>query len=92
VGEDEHEFAVTRGDSVEGLPLADDGTVDIPLLEEQGEFVGEVEAFPSGTECSGAFDLDPGSYVLFCNLIHEEEAGVENHFQEGMATELTVVD
>jgi hypothetical protein len=90
VGEDEHEFAVTRGESIEDLPLAEDDTVDIPLLEEQGEFVGEVEAFPAGTECSGAFDLDPGSYVLFCNLVHEEEEGVENHFQEGMATTFSV--
>lgn len=90
VGEDEHEFAVTRGESIEALPLAEDETVDIPLLEERGEFVGEVEAFPSGTDCTGAFDLDPGSYVLFCNLVHEEEEGAENHFQEGMARTFTV--
>ena len=90
VGEDEHELAVTRADSIESLPLASDETVDIPALENDGSFVGEVEAFPPGTECSGVFDLEPGTYVLFCNLIHEEEEGVENHFQEGMATELTV--
>jgi hypothetical protein len=64
--------------------------VDIPLLEEEGEFVGEVEAFPAGGECAGTFDLEPGRYVLFCNLVHEEEEGVENHFQEGMATEFVV--
>jgi hypothetical protein len=90
VGEDEHEFAVTRGASIEALPLADDDTVDIPLLEEEGEFVGEVEAFPAGGECAGTFDLEPGRYVLFCNLVHEEEEGIENHFQEGMATEFVV--
>lgn len=89
-GEDEHEFAVTRGESIDALPLAGDETVDIPRLEEEGEFVGEVEAFPGGGECSGVFDLEPGSYVLFCNLVHEEESGVENHFQEGMATEFVV--
>jgi hypothetical protein len=72
------------------LPLAPDDTVDIPALEDDGSFVGEIEAFPSGTECSGVFDLEPGRYVLFCNLVHEEEGGVENHFQEGMATELVV--
>ncbi|MDQ3956212.1 MAG: hypothetical protein M3285_11765 [Actinomycetota bacterium] len=90
VGEDEHEFAMTKGSSIETLPLADDGTVDIPLLEERGEFVGEVEAFPTGGACAGTFDLEPGRYVLFCNLVHEEEDGVENHFQEGMATEFAV--
>lgn len=90
VGEDEHEFAVARAKSAAALPLAEDETVDVPALEEEGLFVGEVEAFPSGAECAGVFDLDPGRYVLFCNLIHEEEEGVENHFQEGMATELVV--
>ena len=89
-GEDEHEFAVTRADSADDLPLAEDDAVDIAALEEDGSFVGEVEAFPAGAECSGVFDLQPGRYVLFCNLIHEEEEGVENHFQEGMATELVV--
>ncbi len=90
VGEDEHELAITRGRSPGALPLAEDETVDIPALEERGLFVGEVEAFPPGGECSGVFDLEPGRYVLFCNLIHEEEEGVENHFQEGMAAELVV--
>jgi hypothetical protein len=90
VGEDEHELAVTKAESIDSLPLVADETVDIPALEDDGSFVGEVEAFPPGTECSGVFDLEPGSYVLFCNLIHEEEEGVENHFQEGMATEFTV--
>ncbi|HEV2757453.1 MAG TPA: hypothetical protein VG318_16940 [Actinomycetota bacterium] len=90
VGEDEHELAVTRAKSIDSLPLAADDSVDIPALDAAGSFVGEVEAFPAGTECSGVFDLEPGRYVLFCNLVHEEEDGVENHFQEGMATELTV--
>lgn len=90
VGEDEHELAIARAKSADALPLAEDETVDIAALEEQGLFPGEVEAFPAGGKCSGVFDLDPGRYVLFCNLIHGEEDGVENHFQEGMATELVV--
>lgn len=89
-GEDEHELAIARADSIDALPLAEDDTVDIDRLEEEGLFPGEVEAFPSGVECSGVFDLEPGDYVLFCNLLHEEDGGTENHFQEGMATELTV--
>jgi hypothetical protein len=89
VGEDEHELAVTEG-TIDDLPLAEDDTVDIPALEEDGSFVGEVEAFPAGAECTGVFDLEPGRYVLFCNLVHEEAEGVENHFQEGMATEIVV--
>jgi hypothetical protein len=89
-GEDEHELAIAKAPSADDLPLAEDRTVDIPRLEGQGRFVGEVEAFPAGGECSGVFDLEPGRYVLFCNLIHDEPAGVENHFQEGMSVDFVV--
>jgi hypothetical protein len=88
-GEDEHELVVVKADSVEELPLADDDTVDETQLPE-GAFIGEVEAFPSGETCNGTFDLEPGNYVLFCNLVHDEEGEIENHFQLGMRTEFTV--
>ncbi|HVL63814.1 MAG TPA: hypothetical protein VM573_01450 [Actinomycetota bacterium] len=87
-GEDVHEFAVVRGKSADDLPLADDGTVD---LESMGDdFLGEVEAFPAGESCSGTFELPKGDYVLLCNLLHEEDGEVENHFELGMHTEFTV--
>jgi hypothetical protein len=88
-GEDEHELVVVKADSVDSLPLADDETVDETQLPE-GAFIGEVEAFPAGETCDGTFDLAPGNYVLFCNLIHDEEGTIENHFQLGMQTEFTV--
>jgi hypothetical protein len=55
-----------------------------------GDFIGEVEAFPSGESCEGTFELEPADYVLFCNIVEEEEGEIENHFQLGMATEFTV--
>jgi hypothetical protein len=50
-------------------------------------FVGEIEAFPAGAECEGAFELEAGTYTLLCAIV--EESG-ESHFAEGMVTEITV--
>lgn len=88
-GEDEHELVVVRADSPDELPLADDDTVDESQLP-KGSFIGEIEAFPSGETCNGTFNLAPGNYVLFCNLVHDEEGEIENHFQLGMRTEFSV--
>jgi hypothetical protein len=54
--------------------------------------LSSVRSRPSraGDTCNGTFDLEPGDYVLFCNLVHEEEGEIENHFQLGMRTEFTV--
>lgn len=85
IGEEEHELVIVKADSADDLPLDDDESAD----EEQlpgGAFIGEIEAFPAGEECNGTFDLAPGSYVLFCNLVD----GDENHFQLGMRTEFEV--
>jgi len=88
-GEDAHELVVVKADDVQSLPLNDEEIVDEEALGGDA-FVGEVEAFPSGEQCEGTFDLEPAAYVLFCNIVEEEEGEIENHFQLGMATEFTV--
>lgn len=88
-GEDAHEFVIVEAGSIEDLPLDDDGLVDESALPE-GAFIGEVEPFPSGSACEGTFDLDPGSYVAFCNILEIHEGEPENHFELGMATEFEV--
>jgi hypothetical protein len=88
-GEDAHELVVVRGDDPAALPLADDGTVDEGALP-AGAFIGEIEAFPAGTSCNGVFDLKPGRYVLFCNILETEEGEEENHFEMGMSTTIRV--
>ena len=88
-GEDAHEVVVVKGDDPSALPLGDDGTVDEEALP-QGDFVGEIEAFPAGGSCNGVFDLEPGSYVLFCNILEVEEGTEENHFEMGMRTTIRV--
>lgn len=86
-GADVHEIVVARTDlAADALPTAEDGTVDEDALG-AGAVIGEIEAFAAGTECAGAFDLEPGSYVLFCNVVSE---GGHAHYEEGMTTSLTV--
>jgi uncharacterized cupredoxin-like copper-binding protein len=55
------------------------------------EPVDEVEDIPSGGSGELTVDLEEGSYVLFCNIVQEEEDGeVESHYQNGMRTAFTV--
>lgn len=76
-----HELVVVKADSIEELPTADDGSMAEDELAD-GQFIGEIEQFPAGESCAGAFDLEAGSYVLVCNL--------PGHFESGMATVIDV--
>lgn len=83
VGQSGHEFNVVRTDlDPRALPVnADSATV---ITNAAGiERVGAVDTTikPAATK-SGSFDLQPGNYVLFCNL--------PGHYQQGMATRFTV--
>jgi hypothetical protein len=35
-------------------------------------------------------DLEPGSYVLICNIAEGEEGELESHYEEGMRTAFIV--
>lgn len=90
-GAESHEMVVARAESIESLPTAEDGAVDEAAFSGDQELIGEVEAYPSGDACDGTFEMDPGDYVLFCNIVEEEPDGrIESHFAEGMATTFTV--
>jgi hypothetical protein len=89
VGAEPHELVIVQADRVGDLPLDDDGAVDESQLPE-GAFVGEIEPFPAGETCDGVFDLEAGGYVLFCNIVEEEDGEVENHFRLGMKTTFAV--
>lgn len=89
-GGDTHEMVVVRADDPTDLPTDEDGAVDESQIPE-GDFIGEIEEFPSGEQRTGTFDLEPGTYVLFCNITEIEDDGeVESHFAEGMSTTFTV--
>ena len=83
VGEEPHELVVVRAETPDDLPV-EDGMVQEDQLPE-GDFQGEIDAFPAGDTCAGQFELEAGEYVLFCNIVEVEEDGtLESHFELGM--------
>jgi plastocyanin len=88
-----HELVVIRTDlAPDALPTMPEGMVD-----EEGEgieIIGEIEEFPTGETRSATFDLDPGGYVLVCNVAGEEGGehggGGEIHYEMGMRAAFTV--
>ena len=82
--EDLHEFVVVRTDlPASDLPTAEDGAFD---EEAEGvQVLGELEDIEVGATDSLTLDLEPGHYVLLCNLVQEEDDGtVESHYRMGM--------
>lgn len=81
LGPDEHEFVVFKTDLAPyQLPVENDQVVeDAPSLAK----IGEQEQYPASESRVLTLDLDPGHYVLMCNL--------PGHFEQGMYYELTVL-
>jgi uncharacterized cupredoxin-like copper-binding protein len=80
-----HEVVVLRAPSAEALPVAQDGTVNEEQHGEQNN-VGEIEV-KAGETGTVAFQLQPGNYVLICNILDEQGHA---HFKEGMHAPFTV--
>jgi uncharacterized cupredoxin-like copper-binding protein len=74
----EHELVILKTDvAPDKLEMAGNR-----VNEDKYKSAGEIADFNAGTTESQAFKLDPGKYVLICNI-----AG---HYQQGMAAALTV--
>ncbi len=88
-GGDTHELVIVRGVSPDELTVVD-GKVDEDVLP-AGAFIGEIESFDARSSCDAVFELDAGSYSLFCNIVETEDDGsIESHFEEGMVTVVEV--
>lgn len=71
-----HNFRVIRSDlDPDDLPV-DGAQVD----EEQVEVVASIEEFSAGETRDAAADLQPGSYVLICNVAGHYDAGMRVGF------------
>jgi uncharacterized cupredoxin-like copper-binding protein len=88
-GAETHEFVVVKTElGNRDLPTKNDGSVD-----EEGagvEPVDEVEDIPSGKSEKLAVTLDAGHYVVFCNILEEENGETESHYANGMSSDFTV--
>jgi uncharacterized cupredoxin-like copper-binding protein len=86
---DPHELVIVKTDiPAAELPTREDGAFD---EEAEGvEVMGEIEEFDVGLTQSITLDLEPGKYVLLCNLVEEEDGEMEAHYQMGMWVEVEV--
>jgi uncharacterized cupredoxin-like copper-binding protein len=77
-GPSAHEFVIIRsGDEPEQLPV-ENGLVP----EDQVDLVDEAEDIAPGTSTTLTVNLEPGTYVLVCNL--------PAHYEQGMHAAFTV--
>lgn len=84
--EDPHEFVIVKSDEAPGdLP-----TVDGKVPEDEIDLVDEIEPFLPDSSASIAVELEPGNYILLCNIVEIEEGEVESHYELGMYTGFTV--
>ncbi len=75
-----HEFVVIRSDLADDkLPIGPDG---LSVDEDSVDRVGEIGEVGSGATETLTLDLDPGRYVVFCNL--------EGHYLGGMHASVEV--
>lgn len=86
VGTKEHELVVIKGSDPAAFEKMADGSVDEEKLAEADKR-GEVEGVLAASDKSATLALEPGDYVIFCNLV---EADGTSHFAKGMVSTLTV--
>jgi uncharacterized cupredoxin-like copper-binding protein len=89
-GDDDHEFVVVRGTDPSALPTKPDGSVDEDRISEADQ-IGALEGIESGKTRSTKYKLEPGPYILYCNLVVDDSDGKPaSHFAKGMHATLTV--
>ena len=90
-GGETHEVVVVRAASAEALPTDDDGAVDEDAVD-PSDAIDEIEDIEAGDDASLTADLSAATYVVFCNIVEEEDGEVESHVVEGMHAVLVVSD
>ena len=86
----DHELVIVRTDlAPDDLPKTAEGRVN--ETDQDISIIGRVEEVAPGDVDSITLDLEPGSYVLICNILDDTQTGeIRSHYQEGMATGFTV--
>lgn len=96
-GGEDHELVIIKTDlAPKELPI-EKGKVNEATT---GQLIGEIEEFPPGETHEQTFNLEPGKYVLFCNMVEIEKeddahkgihkGDMESHYEEGMRMAFTV--
>jgi uncharacterized cupredoxin-like copper-binding protein len=81
--EDAHEFVVIKTDSAQ---------TSCPWRRKVGtrSTSSADRLFAPGDRAAIAFDLEPGTYALICNVAEVEDGTLESHYQLGMHTDFVV--
>jgi uncharacterized cupredoxin-like copper-binding protein len=88
-GGEAHEMVVIKSELASDALPETDGKVP----EGEVDLIGEIEPFSPGSEASTVLELEPGNYVLICNIVNEEGHGEHDepsHYLQGMHTTFTV--
>src|SRR5262245_17693314 len=90
IGAEKHELVIARASDPSALVTKPNGAVDESQIAKTDK-VGEIAGVKPKQTKSKVFNLTPGTYVLFCNIIDTEPDGSKlSHYVEGMSTILTV--
>ncbi len=83
-GSNVHELVVFKTDlAADDLPTTEEGGATVVDEEAEGlELVDEVEDIAPGSSATLTVNLEPGNYILLCN--------VPGHFEQGMHATFTV--
>lgn len=83
VGGETHELVIVASKASADLPMKSDGSVDEDRIPD-AQKVGEISDVPAHTTRSKTFDLKPGAYVAFCNVIDSIGSGMMGGTSSGM--------
>lgn len=84
-GEFPHQFMIIKGDGYTTLPLTTSGAVDEAALAPDA-LLGSTDRITPGATATISFDLEPGNYVLLCNIA----VGPNSHAAAGQTLDITV--
>jgi hypothetical protein len=86
-----HELVVIRSDfAPDSLPARADGSADTGASGVR--VIGEIRDVAANGSSAGVYTLEPGSYVLICNIVDEHEGERIVHYELGMYRALTVTE
>jgi uncharacterized cupredoxin-like copper-binding protein len=89
IGGTTHEFVIARADSAASVPTKPDGSVDEAKIP-KADRIGEIEDVKPHEKKHASFDLAPGRYVFFCNVVDKSANPAVSHYAQGMYTTFTV--
>lgn len=90
-GEKQHSLLIIKTSiPPDELPTNEDGSVDTDGADVDVQH--EVDEIDDGDDTSRTYEMDPGTYVLVSNTVHDEDDGKTADYSEGMYASLTVTE